>query len=134
MNTVLSVIAVFALLAGAALLSVGHAQPQSPLCKDPAAPMEKRVDDLVSRMTLEEKVSQLMSDAAPVDRLGIPGYNWWNECLHGVNHALPLSKSLKTIAVIGPNADELDSFLGDYNGEPSAPITPLEGIRRKLPS
>jgi beta-glucosidase len=72
---------------GAALLSVTSAQPPAPLYKDSAAPMEKRVDDLVSRMTLAEKVSQLMSDAAPIDRLGVPGYNWWNECLHGVARA-----------------------------------------------
>ncbi len=48
------------------------------------------------------------------------------------HNALPLSKSLKTIAVIGPNADDIDVLLGNYNGIPTAPITPLEGIRRKL--
>jgi beta-glucosidase len=47
---------------------------------------------------------------------------------------LPLSKSLKTIAVIGPNADDPDALVGNYNGEPTAPVTPLEGIRRKLGS
>ena len=46
--------------------------------------IENRVNDLVSRMTLEEKVSQLLFTAAAIDRLGIPEYNWWNECLHGV--------------------------------------------------
>ena len=50
-------------------------------------PIEKRVDDLVSRMTLEEKVSQLTNSAAAIERLGIPEYNWWNECLHGVARA-----------------------------------------------
>ena len=44
-------------------------------------------------------------------------------------HTLPLSKSLKTIAVIGPNADDVDVLLGNYNGIPTAPITPLAGIR-----
>lgn len=47
-------------------------------------PVDVRVDDLVGRMTLEEKISQMMNDAPPIDRLGIPAYNWWNECLHGV--------------------------------------------------
>ena len=50
-------------------------------------PIEKRVDDLVSRMTLEEKVSQMVDNAPAIPRLGIPQYNWWNECLHGVARA-----------------------------------------------
>jgi beta-glucosidase len=45
---------------------------------------DKRVDDLVACMTLDEKISQLRYDAPGIDRLGIPPYNWWNECLHGV--------------------------------------------------
>jgi beta-glucosidase len=47
-------------------------------------PIEQRVDDLVSRLTLEEKVSQLIDRAAPIPRLDIPAYNWWNEGLHGI--------------------------------------------------
>lgn len=42
---------------------------------------------MVSRLTLEEKVSQLMNAAPAIERLGIPAYNWWNECLHGVARA-----------------------------------------------
>ncbi len=49
--------------------------------------IEERVNDLVGRMTLEEKISQMMNAAPPIDRLGIPAYNWWNECLHGVARA-----------------------------------------------
>ena len=44
----------------------------------------KRAEELVSKMTLAEKISQMRYDAPPVERLGIPGYNWWNEGLHGV--------------------------------------------------
>ncbi|MDH3323660.1 MAG: glycoside hydrolase family 3 C-terminal domain-containing protein, partial [Flavobacteriaceae bacterium] len=47
---------------------------------------------------------------------------------------LPLSKSLKKIAVIGSNADDLEVLLGNYNGYPSSPITPLKGIQNKLPN
>lgn len=54
---------------------------------NPALPLEVRVNDLVSRMTLEEKVSQMIDVAKPVESLGIPEYNWWNECLHGVARA-----------------------------------------------
>ena len=54
---------------------------------DPSLPVEQRVNDLVSRMTLEEKVSQMQDVAAPIPRLGIPAYNWWNEGLHGVARA-----------------------------------------------
>jgi beta-glucosidase len=46
--------------------------------------LDKRVSDLVSRLTLEEKVGQMMNDAPAIPRLGIPAYNWWSECLHGV--------------------------------------------------
>jgi beta-glucosidase len=54
---------------------------------NPRLPIKQRVEDLVSRMTLEEKVSQMMNKGAAVERLGIPFYDWWNEALHGVAYA-----------------------------------------------
>ncbi len=48
---------------------------------------QERAADLVSRMTLAEKVSQMVHTAAAVPRLGVPAYDWWNECLHGVGRA-----------------------------------------------
>lgn len=55
--------------------------------QNPDLPVEQRVDDLVNRMTLEEKISQMMHGAPAIERLDIPAYNWWNECLHGVARA-----------------------------------------------
>jgi beta-glucosidase len=69
-------------------LAISPAHTQSiPPYKNPNLPIETRVDDLVSRMTLEEKVSQMMNAAPAIERLGIPAYDWWNEALHGVARA-----------------------------------------------
>jgi beta-glucosidase len=58
-----------------------------PVYLDSAASIEKRVDDIVSRMTLEEKALQMQYDAPAIPRLEIPAYNWWSEALHGVARA-----------------------------------------------
>ena len=54
---------------------------------NPELPLEQRADDLISRMTLEEKVDQLGHIAPAIPRLRVPAYNWWNEGLHGVARA-----------------------------------------------
>lgn len=55
--------------------------------KNASLPLHQRVKDLVSRMTLAEKISQLTHTAAAIPRLEVPEYNWWNEGLHGVARA-----------------------------------------------
>src|SRR5579875_2671878 len=55
-----------------------------PAFRNPALPIEQRVDDLVARMTRQEKVLQMQHTAPAIPRLGIPAYDWWNEGLHGV--------------------------------------------------
>ncbi len=55
--------------------------------KNPDLPAETRAHDLVSRMSLDEKVLQMQNGAPALDRLGIPAYDWWNEALHGVARA-----------------------------------------------
>src|SRR5687768_9253519 len=54
---------------------------------NPDLPFEKRAADLVARMTVDEKISQVMNNAPAISRLGVPAYEWWNECLHGVARA-----------------------------------------------
>ena len=53
--------------------------------QDTSLSHEVRAADLVSRMTLEEKASQMVNQARAIPRLGVPAYDWWNEALHGVN-------------------------------------------------
>jgi beta-glucosidase len=55
--------------------------------ENPDLSPEERAADLVARMTLEEKVSQMQNTAPAIPRLGIPAYDWWNEALHGVARA-----------------------------------------------
>ncbi|HEY9000611.1 MAG TPA: glycoside hydrolase family 3 N-terminal domain-containing protein [Mucilaginibacter sp.] len=63
-------------------------QAQSvPVYKDMSQPLDTRVKDLISKLTLEEKVSLLGYNSKAIPRLGIPAYNWWNEGLHGVARA-----------------------------------------------
>src|SRR5512144_3339637 len=59
-------------------------QPGNAPYRDPSLSPERRAADLVSRMTLEEKVLQMQSTAPAIPRLDVPAYNWWNEALHGV--------------------------------------------------
>ena len=56
----------------------------SPLYLDPTQPVEERVRDLIGRMTLNEKISQMRNAADAIPRLKIPAYDYWNEALHGV--------------------------------------------------
>ena len=58
-----------------------------PRYQDPTASAEARAADLVARMTLDEKISQLMNAAPAIPRLDVPAYDWWNEALHGVARA-----------------------------------------------
>jgi beta-glucosidase len=54
---------------------------------NPEINIEERIDDLISKLTIEEKASLMLYNSPAIERLGIPEYNWWNECLHGVARA-----------------------------------------------
>ena len=73
------------LFAGVALACVASAEnATSPPYKDPKLSAEERAADLVHRMTLEEKASQLVNQSRAIPRLGVSAYDWWSEALHGV--------------------------------------------------
>jgi len=74
--------------------------------------IEIRVADLVSKMTIEEKVSQMMYNSPAVERLKIPEYNWWNECLHGVARSGNASVFPEPIGLAATFDDNLVSRIG----------------------
>ncbi len=76
-------------LSAVAALAWSQSAPRPQVPADSAHSFEERAADLVARMTLEEKVSQLQNDAPGIPRLGVPPYDWWNEALHGVARAGP---------------------------------------------
>ena len=75
------------LIASALLLTSSVFAQETLPFRNPDLSREERIDDLVSRLTLEEKVGMMMHGSKGVERLGIPDYNWWNEALHGVARA-----------------------------------------------
>ena len=68
----------------AAVFTAAAQDAPGPAYLDSSLPAEKRAADLVHRMTLDEKASQLLNQARAIPRLNVPAYDWWSEALHGV--------------------------------------------------
>jgi beta-glucosidase len=90
--------------------------------RDPALPIEDRVNDLVSRMTLEEKVSQMVHTAAAIPRLGISQYNWWSEGLHGAareGYATVFPQAIGLAATFDPDLlkKDADATAGEFRAK-----------------
>src|SRR5690606_24707172 len=92
----------------AVLLALGaKASAEQPVYKDLTRSFEERAADLVSRMTLEEKIAQLGNNAPAIPRLDVPAYEWWNEALHGVARAGAATSFPQAIGLAATFDDEL---------------------------
>ena len=69
------------------LVRAGAQTAAGPAYLDPSQPINVRVDDLIKRMTLEQKATQLVNQARAIPNLNVPNYDWWSEALHGVANA-----------------------------------------------
>lgn len=95
------------LLTCSALMMMLTLSAQTLPYQDSSLSFEERAKDLVSRMTLEEKVSQMQNGAAPIDRLGVPFYDWWSEALHGIARAGLATVFPQTIGMASSFDDQL---------------------------
>ncbi len=77
------------------------------------AKARRKAEELVAKMTLDEKASQLRYDAPAIERLGIPAYNWWNEALHGVARGGTATSFPQAIGLAATFDDALVEKLGD---------------------
>lgn len=85
----------------------------APVYLDTTRPDAERVQDLVERMTLDEKLSQICFATPAIPRLGIPAYNWWNEALHGVARAGAATVFPQSIALAATFDTDLVQKIGD---------------------
>jgi beta-glucosidase len=105
----------FVVLAAGVVTSVAACAQSFPY-NDTKLPVEKRVADLVGRMTLEEKVEQMMDAAPAIPRLGVPAYDYWSEGLHGIARSGYATMFPQAIGMAATFDKELVSKMGETIG------------------
>ena len=99
--------------------------------QNPSLSTEVRVNDLVSRLTLEEKVNQMLNSTPAIPRLGIPPYDWWNECLHGVARTkYPTTSYPQAIGMAATFDVDAMKKMGDFTSDEGRAIH-NESLRKK---
>ncbi|RZK24676.1 MAG: glycoside hydrolase family 3 protein [Hymenobacter sp.] len=93
-------------LALVALSLTAHGQT-TPVFRDPAQPLNTRVLNLISQLSLEEKAQQMLDQSPAIPRLSIPAYSWWNEALHGVGRSAPATVFPQAIGLGATFDDDL---------------------------
>jgi len=105
-------------------------ESENPIYLDPSRSIQERIDDLLARMTVEEKISQMRNAADSIPRLGIPAYDFWSEGLHGVarnGRATVFPQAIGMAATWDPALiHEIASAIGD-----EARAKHHEAVRRK---
>ena len=81
---------------------------------------KRRAEELVSKMTVAEKASQLRFDSPAIERLGVPEYNWWNEALHGVARAGVATMFPQAIGLAATFNAPMLQEIGDVISSPDA--------------
>ena len=105
MRTIPSLVSLCAITMFVATPAFTQQSPSFPF-QNPSLPVTQRVDDLIGRMTLEEKASQMRHAAPAIPRLGIPAYDWWSEGLHGIarsGYATVFPQAIGLAATWDPN-------------------------------
>jgi beta-glucosidase len=95
-------------LIGAVFLSPSLSAQTTAGYLNPAVSINARVNDLISRMTLPEKVSQMMNSTPAIPRLHVPAYNWWSEALHGIARSGPATVFPQAIGLAATFDDSLE--------------------------
>jgi beta-glucosidase len=86
--------------------------------RNPGLSAEKRAADIVSRLTLDEKIAQMLNKTPAIERLGIPPYDWWNECLHGIGRTeYKVTVFPQTIGMAAGWDVNATRQMGDYTAE-----------------
>src|SRR6185312_2607416 len=99
--------------------------------QNPALSINARVNDLVSRLTLEEKVNQMLNSTPAIERLGIPPYDWWNESLHGVARTkYPTTSYPQAIGMAATFDVKAMKQMGDFTSDEGRAIH-NESLRKK---
>jgi beta-glucosidase len=99
--------------------------------QNPALSISARVNDLVSRLTLEEKVNQMLNTTPAIERLGIPPYDWWNESLHGVARTkYPTTSYPQAIGMAATFDVDAMKKMGDFTSDEGRAIH-NESLRKK---
>ena len=108
-----------------------YVQSQTPAYLNTSLSTEVRVNDLVSRLTLEEKVNQMLNSTPAIPRLGILPYDWWNECLHGVARTkYPTTSYPQAIGMAATFDVDAMKKMGDFTSDEGRAIH-NESLRKK---